>query len=163
MFRSFKWLAPLFATIAFSISSLACAQTPEVIFISNYDELVLAANAAEKATDIGSVAISVEFYKNGMAFWAQERTRELIEQVFAFGDRAVYFYGVPFEKGVAEALLEMKAPDVCPSPIFLGKMILTKNPEEPVTLCGTNGDTSEEGLRQRILRLTAHMHHSMSK
>ena len=59
-------------------------------------------------------------------------------------------YGSPFDRRLTEELLDIIAPAVCADPVFLGKFLDAKNRANPVTLCGMNGDTSEEGMRQRL-------------
>ncbi|OGZ12860.1 MAG: hypothetical protein A3C93_03285 [Candidatus Lloydbacteria bacterium RIFCSPHIGHO2_02_FULL_54_17] len=140
----------LFAAILFSAGlGLAYAGTPTLTFVTSHTELYVALEAAEKGT-IGSVAISEKYMQEGTSRVQKNQVRGLIATVFKLGNRAVYMYGVPLDRSLAEELLDMRAPAECGAPIFLGKLIDGKNRAEPITLCGMGGDTDEATLRSRL-------------
>lgn len=149
MKRSLRSLALLCSFALFLVAGLANAEPRPLTFVASHAELYAALEAAERGT-IGSVAISEKYMQEGTSRVQKNQLRGLMQTVFSLGDRAVYLYGSPLDRGLAEELLDMRIPPECGTPIFVGKLIDRHRPAEPVHLCGMGGDTSDAGIRKRV-------------
>ena len=150
-----------FSVLALFFAAASIAHASDSLnFVANDYELNVALKSAAQGT-IGSVAIAEGFYQ-GSAKRTKDRIRGLIARTFELGNRAVYMYGPSLDISLAEELLDVRTPAVCTAPIFLGKLPDEKRPTEPVVLCGMMGDTSEEGMRQRLRMNNMHeLHHRL--
>lgn len=137
--------------VSFFFSAIVHAQSNGLTFVASHTELYAALDAAEKGT-IGSVAIAEKYYQEGTSRIQKNQLRGLIARTFELGDRAVYIYGQPLNVGLADELLDMKT-DGCNPPYFSGKLMKTKDPTDPVELCGASDKTlSEETMRKNLVK-----------
>lgn len=139
----------LFAALTLCFVVGVAHASTSLTFVASDDELNVALEAAERGT-IGSVAISERFYQEMSSRQRKALMRGLIARTFELGDRAVFMYRSNLDVELAEELLAVRTPTVCSAPIYLGKLYDSKNPTQPITLCGMMGDASEEGIRERL-------------